>query len=205
MSVFMLIRHASNPTVGRRLAGRMSGVRLDEVGRAQAEELAERLSSVPIAAIYSSPLERCVETATPLAGRLGLEVRTSEKLLEVEVGDWTGLEFKQVAEDPLWRRYTTHRSGTRPPNGELMVEVQERMVTLVDELRKQYPDGIVALVSHGDPIKTVLAYYAGMPLDFLVRLEISLASVSMVSLRDRGPRILCTNSLGPIPDFLLSL
>ena len=79
------------------------------------------------------------------------------------------------------------------------------MIAQVEELRNRYPEGVVALVGHADPIKTVLAYYAGMPLDFLVRLEISLASVSIVSVRDQGARILCTNSLGAVPDFLLSL
>ncbi len=204
MSVFLLIRHAANPAVGKRFAGRMPGVHLNEEGKVQAETLAERLGPVSIDALYCSPLERTYETALPLAGRLGLEIHTSEKLSEVEIGDWTGLEFQSLAGDPLWRRYNVFRTGTRPPNGELMVEVQQRMVSEIERLRTEYPFGTLALVSHADPIKAVLAYYAGIPLDFLLRLEISLVSVSVLSIGDYGPKVLCMNSLGEVPDFLLS-
>lgn len=205
MSVFLLIRHADNPAVGNRLPGRMPGVHLNERGKAQAEALAERIGKLPIDAVYSSPLERAMETALPLAGRLGLDVRTSEEFQEVEIGSWTGLELGQLADDPLLRRYDSFRTGTRPPGGELLVEVQQRMVTGIESLRREYPLGLLAVFSHADPIKTVLAHYAGMPLDFLPRLEISLSSVSVISVNDHGPRILAVNSLGAVPEFLLSL
>jgi len=183
----------------------MPGVHLNEEGRAQAEKLAERLKRIPIDAIYCSPLERTVETAFPLANLFGLKLHTSEKLLEIDIGDWTGCELQQLANDPLWQRYKTFRTGTRPPNGELIVEVQQRMVTDVERLRKEYPQGTVAITSHADPIKTVLAHYAGIPLDFLMRLEISPVSVSIVSISDYGPKILCTNNLGTITASLLTI
>ncbi|MGO9313569.1 MAG: histidine phosphatase family protein [Syntrophobacteraceae bacterium] len=205
MSVFLLIRHADNPAVGKRLTGTLPGVHLNEEGKAQAEILAERLARISIDAIYCSPLERAFETALPLAGRLGLEIRTNEKLSEVDFGDWSGLDFHHLADDPLWRHCNTFRTGTRPPNGELVVEVQQRMVTEIERLRKEYPHGTLAVISHADPIKSVLAHYAGIPLDFFPRLEISLASVSILSISDYGARVLCMNCLGEIPDFLLSL
>jgi probable phosphoglycerate mutase len=205
MSVFLLIRHANNPSIGKFVPGRNAGVHLNEEGKAQAEALAERLERVSIDAIYSSPLERTVETALPLSRRLGLEIHASEKLAEIDIGDWSGMEFKQLTNDPLWRQYNAFRTGTRPPNGELMVEVQQRMVSEVERLRKEYPGGILAVFSHADPIKTVLAHYAGIPLDFFLRLEISLTSVSAVSINDHGPKILCMNCLGDLPRFLLSL
>jgi probable phosphoglycerate mutase len=199
----LLIRHGSNHTVGKSIAGRMPGVHLDEKGQAQAERLAERLSRMTLDAVYCSPLERTYETAAPLARRFGLQIHTSERLLEVDMGDWTGFEFQQLLGDPMWQRYNTFRAGTRIPNGELIVEVQHRMVTEVERLRKEYPDGAAAIVSHGDPIKTVLAHYAGISLDFLLRLEISLVSVSILSITDYGPKILCINHTGEIPEFLL--
>ena len=205
MSVFLLIRHASNPAVGKRVTGRMAGVHLNEEGKAQAEILAERLGRISLDAIYSSPLERTVETATPLAERHGLEIRTSENLAEVDIGDWSGMSFDQLVNDPLWKRYNTFRTGTRPPNGELILEVQQRIVVEIERIRSEYPEGIVAIMSHADPIKTVLCYYAGIPPDFLPRLEISLASVSAISINDHGPRILCMNCLGDLPDFLLAV
>jgi broad specificity phosphatase PhoE len=177
----------------------MPGVHLNEEGRAQAEELAERLKRIPIDAIYCSPLERTVETALPLANLFGLELHTSEELLEIDIGDWTGCEFRHLANDPLWRSFKVFRTGTRPPNGELIIEVQQRMVTALERLRREYPQGTVAIISHADPIRTVLAHYAGIPLDFLFRLEISLVSISIVSVTDHGPKILCTNNTGTLP------
>lgn len=205
MSVFLLIRHGANPAIGKLLPGRMPGVHLNTEGKAQAEKLSERLGNASIDAIYSSPLERTCETALPLAKRLGLEIRTSREFLEVEIGGWTGKTLEMLAQDPLWRLYNTFRTGTRPPDGELMVEVQQRMVTEIERLRTEHPHGTLAVISHADPIKTVLAHYAGIPLDFLLRLEISLVSVSVLKIGDYGPKVLCMNSLGKIPDFLLSL
>ncbi len=86
-----------------------------------------------------------------------------------------------------------------------MVEVQQRMVSGLEGIRKEYPEGIVAVFSHADPIKAVLAHYCGIPLDFFMRLEISLTSVSVISINDYGPRILCMNCLGDLPQFLLRL
>ncbi len=167
---------------------------MNEEGRTQAEELAERLSRIPIDAIYCSPLERTVETALPLANLFGLEIHPSEELLEIDIGDWTGCEPRHLTNDPLWKSYKTFRTGTRPPNGEFIIEVQQRMVTALERLRREYPQGTVAIISHADPIRTVLAHYAGIPLDFLFRLEISLVSVSIISISDYGPKILCTNN-----------
>ncbi len=77
-----------------------------------------------------------------------------------------------------------------------MAEVQARMVAEIEGLRQEFPDGTLALFSHGDPIKTALAHYAGFPLDWLLRFEISLASISVLDIRDHGPRILCINNTG---------
>ena len=205
MSVFLLIRHGSNPSIGNFIPGRMPGVHLNKEGKAQAEALAERLGRLSIDAIYSSPLERTVETARPLTGRLGLEIQIREEFAEIDIGDWAGEGFKRLTDDPLWRQYNTFRTGTRPPNGELMVEVQQRMVCEIERLRKEYPESLLAVFSHADPIKTVIAHYAGIPLDFFLRLEISLTSVSAVSINDFGPKILCMNCPGELPPFLLSL
>ncbi len=205
MSVFLLIRHANNPTIGKLPPGRRPGVHLNEEGKAQAKLLAQRLAGIPVDAIYCSPLERACETAFPLAEHFGLEIHTSENLTEIEIGEWSGVEFKTLDLDPRWRQYNLFRTGTRPPKGELMLEVQQRMVTEIEDLREKYPHGTVAVISHADPIKSVLAHYAGIPLDFLFRLEISLVSISMLSISDYGPRLLCMNCLGEIPDFLLRL
>jgi probable phosphoglycerate mutase len=200
MAVFLLIRHAHNDAIGRKIVGRSAGIRLNQRGNEEAEALALRLAAIPIDAIFSSPLERCQETAMPIARRLGIKIQTREALNEIAFGEWTGRSFAELEKFPRWRQFNTFRSGTRIPGGELMAEVQARMVGEIEELRRQFPEGIMALFSHGDPIKTAIAHYAGFPLDLMLRYEISLASVSVLDIRDSGPRILCINHTGnPLP------
>ncbi len=199
MTVFLLIRHAAHELLGRTLAGRMPGVHLSEDGRRQAEQLADRLCPLPIGAIYSSPLERTQETAQPLAARCGLDVQLSDLLSELEFGEWTGRDLSALDGTPLWHRFNVFRSGTRPPGGELMVEAQTRAVAELGRLSERHPDGLVAVVSHSDIIKAVLAFYLGMPLDLFLRLEISPASVSILEMGDYGPKLLRLNDTGELP------
>ncbi len=123
-----------------------------------------------------------------------MEIR--EGLHEVDFGDWAGMSFEELGEIPRWRQFNTFRSGTRIPGGELMVEVQARMVAEIEAMRREFPKSILALFSHGDPIKTAIAHYAGFPLDLMLRFEIGLASVSILDIRDSGPRLLCLNHTG---------
>lgn len=199
MAVFLLIRHGHNHMVGRALAGRKPDIHLDSRGREQAEDLAERLARIPIRKIFSSPLERSLETAAPLARRLDLDVNVLEDVNEIEYSDWEGCSFDELDGHPKWRQFNTFRSGTRIPNGELFIEVQKRMVAAIERLRGEFPEDVVAIFSHGDPIKTALCHYAGIPLDFVLRLEISLVSVSALAIDDWGPRILCINSTTDFP------
>lgn len=199
MAVFLLIRHAHNDMVGRRLAGRLPHIHLNDLGRAEAQELAGRLSHLPIRRIFSSPLERCLETVQPLALRLGVEVNILEELNEVDLGDWTGRSFDELDREAGWRLFNTFRSRAHIPNGELMVEVQKRMVAAIEGLREKYPEDLIAIFSHGDPIRAAISHYAGIPLDFILRLEIGLASCSALSIGDGGPLILCINNTGGYP------
>lgn len=197
MSIFLLIRHGNNPAIGgRRIPGRMPGIHLNEEGKAQAQHLIERLAGVRIDAVYSSPMERTLETAAPLARRLGLPIEKSEEFTEVDVGDWSGMDLDQLVREPLWREYNLFRSVTRPPGGELLIEVQQRMVSGLDRLRRKHPEQTVAVFSHADPIKAALAYYAAIPADCMTRLEIGLASISTVSISDHGVKILGINCTG---------
>lgn len=201
MAVFLLIRHGQTDMIGRRLAGRHADIHLDKKGREQADTLAARLGHLPVRRIFSSPLERCRETAAPLAERLGLDVDLLEDIQEIDFGDWAGRSFRELDKDPLWRQYNRFRSGTRIPGGELITEVQSRMVTAVERLRRQFPEGMIALYSHGDPIKTALCHYTGIPLDFIRRLEVALASVNALAIDDDGPRLLCINNTNDLPPF----
>ncbi len=196
MATFLLIRHAHHDEVGKTLVGRMPGVGLSREGELQAECLAEQLAALHVDKIYSSPLERAQATAKTIANHLDLEVQTCEALDEIEFGDWQGRSFEDLDHEPLWRRFNSFRSGTRLPGGECLLTVQARMVSALEDLREQFPKAVIALVGHGDPIKAVIAGFAGIPLDLMLRIEISPASISIVSLDDFGPRILCINHTG---------
>jgi probable phosphoglycerate mutase len=199
MTTFLLIRHGANDTVGKSIAGRRPGVHLNDEGRAQAERLAERLAKVPLAAVYASPLERTWETAQYIARRLGQDIRRCDPILEIDYGEWTDREISHVLDEERWKHYNAFRSGTRIPQGELMLEVQARIVVEMGRLRSLHPDETIALVSHGDLIRSAIAYYIGIPLDLFHRLEISCASVSILALHDYGARLIKLNDTGEAP------
>jgi broad specificity phosphatase PhoE len=201
MTIFALIRHAEHALVGHTIVGRAPGVPLSPGGSRQAERLAERLESSSIRALYSSPLERARETAAAIAGRLRLEVAVAKELDEIEFGAWTNRTLAELRDLEQWRRFNFFRSGSAIPNGETMVEVQSRMLRLLERLRGTHPDRVVALVSHGDVIKATLAHYLGVPLDLFHRIEISPASVSIVRVESFGAEVLLVN--GFVEDGLL--
>jgi broad specificity phosphatase PhoE len=190
---FLLIRHGSCAHVGRSLAGRQRGVHLDEEGRRQALELAERLVDARLDALYSSPLERATETAAPIAERLGLEVQISDALVEVDVGEWTGKAFTELDGRGDWKAWNLLRSISRPPGGEGALHIAARVIGELQLLRERHDGGWVGLVTHADVIRTALAHIAGIPLDMMLRIEIDPASVSVIALEPWGPRILRVN------------
>lgn len=198
MTRFLLIRHAMTAASGNRLVGRRAGVHLNEQGRMQAQTLAERFAGGSADAVYSSPLERAVETAEPIAKLLGLEVITCEDFLEIEFGEWTSRAYDDIADEALFQRFNTFRSCAPVPAGEFMLQAQVRIVLGLEKLRVRHPHATVAVVSHGDLIKAAVAHYAGIPLDLFQRLEISLASASIVELDADTVRILAVNDTGGV-------
>jgi probable phosphoglycerate mutase len=193
MATFYLIRHGANDFLGAAIAGWAPGVSLNVQGREQAERLAWKLLGRGITHIYSSPLERALETAAPIARELGLKVEVRDAFGEVRFGEWTGKRFEELARDPRWKLFNSYRSGTRPPGGELMVESQARIVGELESLRARHGQETVAVVSHSDIIRAALIHYAGIPTDLYSRIEISPASFSVLELNDWGPRILKIN------------
>lgn len=197
-TTFLLIRHAAHLLGGGTIAGRSADVHLSPLGREQARAMAERVAKLPVRAIYCSPIDRARETAAPLAETLHLPVQISDALSELDFGDWTRKTLDELRPQPLWQQWNAFRSGTRMPGGESMLDVQSRIVGEVLRLREKHPDQCVALVSHGDVIKAAVAYWLGVPLDLFMRIEIGLASVSVVAIGDYGPWVLCVNNTGEI-------
>lgn len=198
MTVLLLIRHGTNDWVHGRLAGRIPGVHLNEDGRRQAETLATRIADLPLEAIYTSPLDRTVETAQAIAGPRGMTLRLVEGLQEVDYGEWQGAELKELYKHELWPGVQFYPSGTRFPNGETLGESQMRMIATLDSLRARHPKGMFAVVSHADIIKLALAYYIGMHIDLFQRLEVSPCSLTALAFTSMGPRLLAYNDSGSL-------
>jgi broad specificity phosphatase PhoE len=193
MTGIILIRHALTDSAGKRLTGRLPGVHLNEIGLKQAQFLSINLRNEPISAIYSSPLERAVETAKPIAEALGLELTISEYFTEIDFGEWTNLAIDELRNNQSFRNFNFFRSSARIPGGELMAEAQLRMVRGIEEICRNNRGKTIAIVSHADIIKSAIAYYAGISLDLMGRIEISPASVSVVEIYDQTVRIIKVN------------
>ncbi|MFL7891200.1 MAG: histidine phosphatase family protein [Anaerolineales bacterium] len=195
MPLILLIRHGENDYVKEhRLPGRLSGIHLNKQGRKQARRVAEFLKPVPINAVYSSPLERTMETAKPVADVHGLEVFQRQGLIETDVGKWTGKQIKKLQKKKTWRNVQISPSRFRFPGGESIEDAQHRIVQEIEELAGMHaPQDMVVCVSHSDPIKLVVAYYLGLPLDLYQRLSISPASITPLMIGDFGSHLLALN------------
>ena len=193
MTVFHLVRHGQHGLLGRVLAGRMPGVGLTERGRAEIAAVAERLADEPIAAIYSSPLQRTRESAEIVAARLQLGIEFRDDVIELDFGEWTGTTFDSIRADPRWEAWRTQRSIARIPGGESMREVQKRVVDALLDINQRHPHQSVVVVSHGDVIRSALLFALGMPLDSYNSIEISQGSVSTIRLDAGGIRVLTLN------------
>jgi len=202
MATVVLVRHArSTANVSGVLTGRQKGVHLDDVGREQAQRLAQRLASVPLAALVSSPLERCRETAAAVAQAQPGEVRvgTDKGLVECDYGAWEGRTLKELAREKLWRTVQRHPAAVTFPEGEAMAAMAARVVAAVRRhdarVESEHgPHAVWAAVTHGDPLKAVLADALGLHLDGFQRLHVDPASVSVVRLTADASYVLQSNT-----------
>jgi probable phosphomutase (TIGR03848 family) len=193
VTTVFLIRHGLTEHTGTRLYGRTAGIHLSDLGIAQAESLVERFRGVRLTAIEASPLERCIETATPLATAQGLPVRTRDDLIEMDAGSWTNRTLAGLSRTKLWRRIQQVPSQVAFPGGEPFASANARLVLALSEVAARHPRGRVALVTHSDPIRMLIAHVAGAHLDLFQRIVVDTASVSVVALGEGAPRLLLTN------------
>ncbi|MEY4795744.1 MAG: hypothetical protein RLZZ105_170 [Actinomycetota bacterium] len=192
-----MVRHGKTPSTGKLLPGRAKGLHLSDTGKQEALVVAERLSKIKkVAAIYASPLERARETAAPIAKALKQKVIINKGLLECDFGDWTGEELAKLMKLPEWSNVQRAPSTFRFPKGESFTEMQTRMVSTLDDLRKKHSGGVVICVSHADPIKAAVAHAMGTHIDLFQRIVISTCSVTAVSYSSFGPVVLTVNSTG---------
>ena len=196
-TLVLFVRHGTTPTTGKVLPGRARGLHLSERGREQAQRAAERIAELgKIAAVYSSPLERARETAAPIARLTKNTTRIERGLVECDFGAWTGQSLRRLMKKPEWSQVQRSPSTFRFPAGESFVEMQTRMVSAVDAIRRRHPGRTVVCVSHADTIKAAVAHAAGTPLDLFQRIVISTCSVTAIMYSDGGPIVLTVNSTG---------
>lgn len=204
MPLLLLIRHGENEYVKTgKLAGRLPDVHLNERGRQQAAELAEALKHVPLIAIYSSPLERAVETAEPIADGRKLEIQLRPQLMDNDIGAWQGRSLKQLNRIKKWKIVQQAPSRFTFPEGESFLGTQARIASCLDEIVAGHKSkDIVAVVFHADPIKLAVSHYLGMPLDYFQRLGCDTGSVTVLYLNEMGAHLIKLNQRPPF-DFLL--
>jgi probable phosphomutase (TIGR03848 family) len=206
VATVLLVRHGrTSANATGVLAGRTPGVRLDDVGKRQAADLGTRMAALPLAAIVSSPLERCRQTATALASAMPSPVAltTDKRFTECGYGDWTGRPLKELAKDPLWKVVQGQPSAVEFPGGESMRAMQARALDAVRHYDEAVTEshGAGALwvaVSHGDVIKAILADAAGSHLDSFQRIVVDPGSVSVVSYTPQRPFVVRLNEHGDL-------
>jgi len=179
MTIIYLVRHGKTDFISKMLCGNLPGIPLNEEGRNQAQKTGVFLSSLPIKAIYSSPIQRALETAGIIGKATGLEVTSVDFLREIHFGDLQGMEFPGINTLPLWQRYTTLPADVSFPNGESVIEVQKRVADGLDWIASQFAENEeIVCVAHSDVLRLAVSWALDLPLDNFHRLSISPASIS---------------------------
>ena len=217
MTTVLLVRHGLTATTGQLLTGWTPGVGLDERGRAQAKALGERLASVPLDAIVTSPLDRCLQTVEEIVAARGGQIRpgaaaqvtdpvVEERVGECKYGDWTGQPLNDLVKDPLWPVVQAHPSAVRFPGagGETMLDMQHRAVSAVREWNERLGKAATYLIcSHGDVIKAIVADSLGLHLDQCQRIVADPCSLTVIRYTPLRPFLLRLNDTGGGVDDLL--
>jgi len=204
MPLLLLIRHGENNYVKTgKMAGRLPGVHLNQRGQDQARALGEALKDVPLKAIYSSPLERALETASPIASARKLQIIQEPDLMDADIGKWQGKSWKVLSLTKVWKIVQHSPSRFRFPDGESFPEMQTRISGTLERIVKSHskPQDIVAVIFHADPIKLAVSHFLGLPLDNFQRLSCDTGSLTALYLSESGANLVKLNQRPPF-EFL---
>jgi broad specificity phosphatase PhoE len=195
MTRLLVVRHGETDwNSGGVIMGWTPGVHLNEDGRRAVEALAKTLTEHEIAAIYSSPLERAVKTAEIIAEPHGLSIEPERALIEIDTKRWEGRRRDEIyRNDPLWEEYHTNPAGAEIPGVESIHSVQKRAVECVERLRRKHTDQTFAIVTHGEVVRVMLAYYLGLDLGNIFRIITDTPSVSVIEFHGDRPMVIRTN------------
>ena len=182
MRFIIFLRHgqAVNNTK-RLLAGRSPGVSLTSKGIEQAERIAKFLKPFNISTIYSSPIERAEKTAEIVAKHNSLEYKLDERLIELDMGKFTGMEYDTIFEkhgNVFFKFYDGELEIAH--NGvETFVQVKNRVLSIIDHVLKEHNDQNVLLVTHMDPIKAMISTVLKLDANSMFELIIENASLTV--------------------------
>lgn len=179
--IIHLIRHGANDSLGNFLPGQLPGVHLNEQGKEQARQVALSMQHIKLDAIYASPLERTLETAAPLAGIIGLEVIRTPGLIEMDTGGFTGVAFKELEENPLWKKIRENPHLNSFPGGESFASAWDRLWETMHGIIASHKVGDrVAVFSHSDCIKMLITRAMDIPFQQFQRVIVDPASLSIL-------------------------
>lgn len=204
MPLLLLIRHGENDFVKTgKMAGRLPGVHLNERGQKQAQALGEALKDVPIKAIYSSPLERAMETANPIASSHQLNIVQEPDLMDTHIGKWQGKSWRVLSLTKAWKIVQNSPSRFRFPEGESFPETQLRIVNVLERIIQTHKktQGVIAVVFHADPIKLAVSHFLGLPLDHFQKLGCDTGSLTAIHVGEANSQLIKLNHRPPF-DFL---
>lgn len=205
MATVLLLRHGRTTANATGLLAGRQPIGLDETGISQAARAGARLTDVPLAAVVSSPLERCkrtVQLALPDA-----QIIEDDGLIECGYGDWEGKPLKELAKDPLWPVVQVHPSAAIFPNGEAMADMSARAVATVRRwdvkiTAEHGPDALWVACSHGDVIKAIVADALGLHLDQFQRIAVDPASISVIRYTPTRPFVVRVNEGGDLASLV---
>lgn len=185
----VLVRRATCAQMDSVLLGRSIDQPLNLRGEGQARGLARRLLAFSELTIHSSPRRRARHTAGIIASQRESAVTIAPLMDEVDFGSWSGRTFVELAEDPHWRRWNQYRAVTRTPAGDSIRDVQERAMTCFRKLQQSERERTVAIVTHAEVIRSVVLLAMGAPAEDYGRVEISPASLTLLSIQGTQLRL----------------
>jgi len=184
-----LIRHGQTEWNKEHRVMGLTPVPLAEEGKVGVSALARELKAKKIPVIYSSTVERALETARILAEEWGAELREEPRLNEAAFEPWVGKTYHELRDLEDFKLYFEKPTCARFSNGEGMADIQRRALDAVAHIGETVKTGRAAAVSHSDVIKPILAHYLGMDLDTMHRLSIANASSSLIDFKETPPHI----------------
>jgi broad specificity phosphatase PhoE len=196
MGLFYLLRHGETEwNAENRFCG-CTDVPLSEAGRGQARSVATRLKPIPFEALYSSPLERALETARVISESVGLQPVPDFRLVELDYGQWEGKTVAGImeSEPETFRAWDANPARFAPPGGESGLAAQQRVVSCLDSLAAKHPVGPVLVVFHKTVCRLAICHVLGMsPSEYRRRLVLNNAALSIIQIQPFGWQLITFN------------